>query len=884
MAPEGRFYGRLLRLFPRAFRERYGEEMARLYADRAEEVRGRRGAERRLRVEVVLDAVVHAAGEWGRVAVEGATRILREGTGMDGWMQDLRFGARSLLRRPGFTAAAVGTLALGIGATVAIFSVVNGVLLEPLPYPEPDRLVVLEQVDTRDGARTRGVDHPDVRFWREEVPGLRVAGWAGSRPTLTGLGDPEVLYGAQVTNGLLAVFGLQPALGRDVTAADDVPGSPNVIVISYELWRTRLGADPSALGRTLTLGGDSWEVVGVAPEGFDFPNGAMFWRPQQHDESDCAHGCRYMLAIGRVEPGSTLEEAQARMTAASASLAEAFPVSHRDAATDLVPMLDAQVSDVRTALWVLMGAVGMVLLIACANVANLLLVRSSDRLGEVALRATLGAPRVRLVRQLLTESLILAVAGGALGVGLAGWGLSAMVRLAPAGIPRLDAVGLDARVLGFALLLVLAVTALFGLVPALRLARRPLRHAMGASRRTGGSEHTGLSRSLLLSAEVALSLVLLLGAGLLFGTLRSIRAQDMGFTTERVERFRVSTPESRYDTEGSLRFFDEVERRLRARPEVAAVGSAFGVPLGSGTMGSSVSFPDRPPVPRADQPDIAVRTATPGYLQAIGLRLQRGRWFTDADRRGDPAVAVLNQAAADRFYPDEDPLGHPLEMSISWGYDDDPVRTIVGVVGNTRSDRATEADDPAVYLPNAQFGVNVAYVTMRLAPGARTALPVAREVVKEVDPDLAITNTERIEDVVGEELAPTRFYLTLIGAFSLLALVLAAVGLYGVVAYTVSRRTREIGIRIALGAAGGRVVGMTLKEGFVPALIGVAFGLGAALLGARFMASLLYGVEPQDPATVAVVTAILLAVVLVATLLPARRASRVPPAAALRAD
>jgi predicted permease len=572
------------------------------------------------------------------------------------------------------------------------------------------------------------------------------------------------------------------------------------------------------------------------------------------------------------------------MTAVSERLAADFPDSHRDVTTVFERVLDTQVADVRTALWVLLGAVGMVLLIACANVANLLLVRANDRLGEVALRATLGAGRTRIARQLLTESLLLSIVGGGLGVGLAAWGLSAMVRLAPPGIPRLDEVGLDVRVIGFALLLVLAVTVLFGLAPALRLARRPLQAAMGASRRTGGGEASGFSRSLLLSGEVALSLVLLLGAGLLFGTLRNIRAQDLGFATEGVERFRVSTPESRYDVHATIRFFEELERRVEALPEVAAVGSAFGAPLGRGRIHTSVVFPDRPPVDPADQPDMSVRPATPGYLAAMGLTLVRGRWFTDQDRQENEPVVVINQAAARAFWPDEDPLGQPLQLSISWGFDDDPVRTIVGVVGDARSFSATEPDDPTAYMPNAQFGVDVAYVTMRLARGARTALPAARAILSEMDPALAVVDVERMEDVVAEELAPTRFYLTLIGVFSLLALVLAAVGLYGVVAYSVSRRTREIGIRVALGARAEEVVRMVVRDGVAPALIGVVVGLVAALLGGRVLASLLYGVEPGDPATMASVTAILLVVVLVATFVPARRASKVPPSEALRLE
>jgi putative ABC transport system permease protein len=879
-----RSYRLLLHLFPRSFREQYADEMTRLYADRRQETEGRPGARVWLAVTAGADVLAHAGAERARVTLVALMGIFREVGTMEGWTRDLRLGARALRRRPGFSATATITLALGIGATVAIFSVVHAVLLEPLPYPTADRLVVLWQVDRETGARSRGVDHPDVRYWQEQVEGLRVAGFSGGRATLTDMGEPESLQTAHVTDGLLDLFGLQPALGRDLRGEDDVAGGPNVVVVAHDFWRSRLGGSPDVIGRTLTLQGEAWEVVGVAPEGFDFPGGVTIWRPRQHVFDDCGHGCRIMNAIGRIEESSTLEQVQDRMDAASDRLSSEFVDTHRDVTTRFEPLLDTQVADVRTALWVLMGSVAIVLLIACANVANLLLVRSADRRGEIALRSMLCAPRGRIVRQLLTESLLLALGGGVFGVALAGWGVSLMVRLAPGGIPRLEEAGLDGAVIGFTLLVVLAVTAAFGLVPALRVSGRSHLASADGGRRTVGARGSGLSRSLLLSGEVALSLVLLLGAGLLFGTLRSIGAQDLGFATERVERFRLSLPDARYDTEAALRFYDELEQRLIALPGVEAAGSAFGVPLGSGRIHTSASLLDRPPVDPADLPSLSLRPASEGYREAMGLPLVRGRWFDDQDARDAEGVAVINQAAADEHYPGVDPIGRRLRMDVTWGFDDEPERTIVGIVGNARSFSATEPDDPTVYVPNAQMGVEVLYVTMRLAPGARSALPAARAVLADMDPALAPTNTERIEDVVAEQLAPTRFYLTLIGSFSLLALVLAAVGLYGVVAYAVSRRTREIGIRVALGARRDTVVGMVVREGLAPAVIGVVVGLAAALLGGRALSSLLYGVEPQDPVTLVSVTAILMGVVFIATLVPARRASGVAPTEALRAD
>lgn len=803
---------------------------------------------------------------------------------MDGWTQDLRFGVRSLRRRPGFTAAAAGTLALGIGATVAIFSVVNGVLLRPLPYPDSDRLVQVWKVNAQRGSRSTNVDHPDVRAWQEAVPGFRVAGYAGTRPTVTGSGDPEVLYGARVTDGLLSVFGLEPALGRDLARTDDAPDGARVVVVSHAFWTSRLGADPTALGASLTLDGERWQIVGVAPEGFEEPDGAALWLPRRHPAEGCGHGCNIMEAVGRLPEGLEREGLEERLRAVDVRLAADFPDAHRDVVTELQSLHDHRVADVRPALWILLVAVGMVLLIACANVANLLLVRGAGRRTEMALRAALGAGRARLLRQLFTESVVLAAAAGAVGFLLAAGGVAALVSLAPSELPRMGEVGLDGRVVLFAVAVSLGVASLFGLWPAARLARAPLRTMLQGTRRTGGGRGTGLSRSLLLTGEVALSLALLLGAGLLFRSLLEIRSVDLGFRTEGVERFRVSTPESRYDVEGTLRFFRELESSLAALPEVEAAGLAFGVPLAPGSISTSVRLLDRPEVPPPERPQAALRPASPGYLGAAGLELVRGRWITPADRREAEGVAVLNAAAARAFYPEGDPLGKRLGMDVTWGFAESVPMTVVGVVGDVRGESATLADEPAVYVPNAQLGVDLMFVTLALAPGADGAMPAARSVIRELDPALAITNVERMEDVVRREGAETRFYLTVLTLFSGLALVLAAVGLYGVVAYAVSRRTREIGIRLALGAGEADVVGLVVRQGIGPAVAGVLVGLAGSWFGARALRAVLYGVEPQDPLTLAGVTVLLLLVVAAASLLPARRATRIPPASALRAE
>lgn len=502
----------------------------------------------------------------------------------------------------------------------------------------------------------------------------------------------------------------------------------------------------------------------------------------------------------------------------------------------------------------------------------------------MALRATLGAGRGRIIRQLLTESTLLAGVAGLLGLGLAVWGTGVLLSLAPDALPRLDEVTVSGRVVGFTGLVVVAVTGLFGILPARQLSTVSLSQELGSDRRTTGDRRTGAFRSLLLAGEVALSLSLLLGAGLLLRTLAEARAVELGYETEGIERFRISVPESRYDSLGVPRFFERLERELEALPQVEEAGLGFGIPLASGSINTSFRFLDRPEPPPEDRTSMSLRMVSPGYLAASGIPLDRGRWFAFDDRRSSQPVAVINRAAAALHFPDSDPIGVQVSMDVSWGFDDDPVRTIVGVLGDVRTSSPTEEPEPAVYVPNAQFAANSMYAVLDLAPGVASAMTEAREVLARLDPNLAVTDVHRVEDVLRAELAPTRFYLTLLTVFSVLAIVLAAVGLYGVVAFLVTRRTREIGIRIALGASSDDVVRMIMRQGARPALVGMVVGLAASLLGADVLGSLLYGVSPQDPVTIVAVTAILGLVVVAATVLPAGRASRIPPATALREE
>lgn len=884
MSVSRRVYRALLVAFPAEFRREFGDDMADLFSRRLRDEGDTAGARARLWTEAVGDVVVQAAREWGRTGLVATDAALREGMTMEGWIQDLRIAGRGLRRRPGFTVAAAGTLALGIGAVVALFSVVHGVLLSPLPYPESERIVIVGTANVERGDRDVTVDHPDLAIWREAAPGFQVVGVSTSGPTLTGLGDPVVIDAARVTGGILSVFGLSPAAGRDLTEGDDVPDGPRAALISHDFWETRLGRAEDALGRTLELNGSTWEIVGVAPRGFDYPDGADVWMARRHDPDECGHGCNIMRGVGRLPPGATIESVEASLRPADQALARDFPDSHRDVVVSLESMREAMVGDVRSALWVLMAAVSMVLLIACANVANLTAVRAAGRAPELAVRSALGAGRNRLTRQLLAEALLLSALAAGLGLALAGWGVGVLSAMAPDQLPRMDEVGLDGLAVIFTVGLAVVVTALFGVLPARRATAATVGTTLREDGRGGGSRRARRSRSVLLAGEVALSLTLLLGAGLLFRTLQEMRAVDLGFDPVRVERFRVSAPEARYDTEAAMDFLARFADRLEAIPGVTDVGYGFGVPFASGSITTSVEFPDRPPVAAADRPSGGLRTGSPGYLDAMGLQLVSGRWFTDADEHGAPAVAVLNQAAARAYASGEDPLGLALSLPISWGYAQEPRWTVVGVVADVRSRSLTEPDPPTIWVPNAQLGVESVYFAIRRAPGMAPVMDQARRILAELDPNLAPASVEPVADAVARQGADTQFYLALLTLFSGVALLLAGVGLYGVVAYAVGQRTREIGIRRALGARASDVVGMVVREGVGPALAGVGLGLLAAWFGSGVLSSLLYGIEPYDPLTLVAVTALLLAVVGIATWIPARRASAVAPADALRDD
>ena len=796
-----------------------------------------------------------------------------------GWMQDLRLSLRLLRKRPGFAGVVTLTLALGIGANTAVFAVVDGVLLEPLPFPEPDRLVALFQTDREDGESDIPWSVQDLRDVAAEAQGLQgMAGYSWLDETLTGLGEPELAYAIGVTTGLLEVFGTPPILGRDIRSEEALPGGPRAAVVSHRFWMERMEGDPRAVGRTLQLSGVPHEIVGVAPEGFSFPSRADFWIGGQWAEESHPRGRHFLRAVGRISADGTRSQAQAELSGIAARLEEEYPESNRARGIQIESLTQSTVGDARTGLFVLLGAVAMVLLIACANVANLLLAQGSTRVSEMAVRSTLGASRGALIRQLVTESAVLATLGGGFGLVIATAGLRALKSLSPGRLPRMNNVGMDATVFLYAAGIALLVALVFGVLPALRLSRTPLASAIRKGReRDLQVGRRGLARSGLLAAEVALSLVLLLGAGLLLRSFANIRSVDLGFEAEQVQQFTLTLPPEEYGVEQTVGFYRTLEERIAALPGVRAVGMNSGSPLGRTHTTISFTIPGQPEPAPGEEPVWLVRMATTGYFASMGIPVLRGRSIEPSDGPGSQQVVVISQTAANQYWPNEDPMGQQIVMD-----EEDPPWTIVGVVGDVRSLDVTTVVEPEAYFPHAQWSRNTMTVEVLQAgavPGIAAAL---RQTVHNLDPKLPVYWMESLQDRVDESTASDRFYLILLGSFAALALILASVGLYGVVAYLVSRRTREIGIRVAMGASRRSVIRLVVGQSLGPVMAGLALGLVAAVAGGRVLESLLYQVEPLDPITFVAIPLLLLAVTLVAMALPARAATRISPTEAIR--
>ncbi len=811
--------------------------------------------------------------------------------------QDLGFAVRQLRRAPGFSAVVVVTLALAIGATSSVFSVADAVVLRPLPFPESDRLVAIwtrylpaSGFDIEKFALS-GPEVLDLADTSEALEDLTVMG-GGSR-TLTGGGaDPERLGVGFVSASFGAVLGVEPVVGRWFGPDEDVPGATPVVVLAHDLWQSRFGGDPDLVGRTVELDGGAVEVVGVMPPGFDYPSGRQAWLPMGLDRSNeggrASHG---YSVLGRLRDGVSLDAFDAELERLNAGWGAEYEhnAHHFLWAQSLK---DEEVADAPRTLALLAAAVGLVLLVACANVANLLLARSERRMGEVGVRTALGADRGRIVRQLVTESLVLAGLAAVLGLALGGVGTRALLAIHPEALPRLDGVGVDGRVLGFTALLAAVTALLFGVGPALWTGRRALGSVAGGTRGSTAGRGRSFLRRGLVSAEVAFSLTVVLFAALTARSLVGLVGTDPGFTTRDAATVRVSLPTGTYSEGAQLPgAFDDLRRRLATVGGVRSVGAANGLPFAGVASRWDFVLDDRPPREEGTPAwNARVTIVTPGYLETLGIPLLRGRSFTDADGPDDAMVGMVSRSMADRTWPDADPLGK------RWGYERTDSTgatvvewiTVVGVFADQFANRIGEEVVPEVYLPHAQVGISgygwsraMSFVVASDRP-ANAILPEVRAAVAAFDPDLPLYSVGTLQGLLDTSLQQPRLTANLLGSFGLLALLLAAVGLYGVVAYAVAGRTREFGVRRALGAPRGEVTRLVLAEGSGPLLVGVAVGLAVAAFGVRLVEGLLYGVEPLDPLTFLGVSALLVGVGLLASVIPALRATAVAPTEALR--
>jgi putative ABC transport system permease protein len=801
-------------------------------------------------------------------------------------IQDVRYALRSLRKHSGFAAAVLVVLALGIGANAAIFTVVNGALLRPLPFSDPARLVHVWHVPppaSFPGMRRFAVSAANYLDWqRRQHVFDRMAIHHYKTFTLTGRGQPELLRAQGVSAGFFEVLGAQPLEGRWFLPEEDQPGRGQVVILSHRLWQSRFGGDRSVVGRAITLDGVPYTVVGIMGPAFAYPDWAQLWTPLAWTEKERAvrgeHSC---LVVARLAPGKNVGAAQAEMTAISRSLEREYPEDNTGWGALVVPLHDDLVGDIRTSLLVLLGAVGFVLLIACANVANLVLARTLARRREIAVRMALGAGAGRIVRQVITETLLLALAGGALGLLVARAGVDLITAFLGQALPQSAPIDPDWRVLAFTAVVSLLTGIAAGLVPALRVARSSVIHAIKQGGGREDSEAAGSRvRGMLVTVEVALSLVLLVGAGLMIRSLFLLNSVSPGFEPRGVLTAAVSLPERRYpEGEQKIRFFDELVRRARALPGVESAGANTNLPLGGGGNNWPVQIAGRRQLRMSEQPQVQGNVITPGYLRTMRIPIVRGRDFTDADREGAPAVALISEATARRLWPGEDPMGQRFTIA----FFPEAVREVVGIVKDVRERELAMAGTASLYLPVAQVPVADAALVVRTQLAAPEMLASSlTATVRAIDPDLPLVDVMPMEMVVRRSVADRQTTVYLLAVFAAFALVLAAVGLYSVLAYSVRRRVREIGIRMALGADRRGVVRMVIADALRPTVVGLVVGVLAAIAIRRVVESLLFGVSPSDPVTFAAVSALLVVVALGASALPAYSATRVDPMLALR--
>ena len=802
-------------------------------------------------------------------------------------LQDLKHAYRALRKNPAYSLAGILVLALGIGPNTAIFSVVNTVLLRPLPYPEPHRIMQLWHVPPQKsfpGMTMFSVSPANYLDWQAENKSFDAIAAYGFRSFAVAAKDrPEEIQAAAVAPDFFSILGIHAYLGRTFRPEECQPGNDHVVILSYNLWKDRFGSDSSIVGHEIRLDGQSYTVAGIMPTKFAFPGWAQLWVPLAWTDTQRAvRGNHDYLVIGKLKSGANLQAAQAELDAISLRLAQQYPEDDTGWGAKVVPLHKQMVGDLQPALLVLLGAVAFVLLIACANVANLVLAKTLSRRKELAIRTALGASGSRIVLHVLSETVLLSVAGGLLGYLLAQAGIGLIVQLLGDQIPKGMEITIDGWVLGFTLLVSILTGLLAGLAPALHSMKTSPNESLkqGASR--GGSDFSGnRTRRLLVVSEVALSIILLVGAGLMIRSLWQLRAVNPGFNPTSVLTAEIATPKSKYSTpEQHLAFFNRVLEQTRALPGVKSAGLIDDLPLNGGGSNQPFSIEGNPVLPMSEQPEVAVRVISPGYLNVMDIPLVKGRDFTDGDITGRNSVVVISQSMANEFWPGQDPIGRHLTLTFA----PEHAREIVGIIGDVKQDELSSNGHAATiyepFMQNTESG-NFELVLRTTGDPMNQASALA-SAVESIDPEQPVADLMSMGHIVDQSLSSQRFSMILLGSFAALALVLAAVGIYSVLSYTVERRFREIGIRMALGAVGKDVLRMVVLDGLRPTLLGVAIGLAGALALGRVVSSLIYGVKATDVLTFSAVSAILLLVGLVASLLPAWRATRIEPIRTLR--
>jgi putative ABC transport system permease protein len=809
-------------------------------------------------------------------------------TSVETLIQDLRFSARMLRKNPGFTLIAVVTLALGIGANTAIFSVVHALTLRPLPYHEPDRLALMSR-EGRNAIRRMAISYPNYNDWRERAQSFE--GMASSRSTsfnLTGVERAARLRGQMVNWNFFQLLGIQPQLGRLFVSEDDRYGAPRTAILSHGMWLEKFGGDAGIIGRKLLLDGDPYEVIGVLPPGFEYfraddvyvPIGLVLGLKTGFYAGIMDRGAEYNLfALARLKPGVTIEQAKQEMASVSAQLEREYPAANKGKNAQVEPLQDVMSDNVRQSLWVLMGAVGFILLIACVNVANLLLAKTAERKKEIAVRLALGAPARRIMRQMLSESLLLALLGGALAVLIGRWMLAGLLALAPNNIPQLGRVSLSGAALLFTFGVSVLTSVLCGLLPAWQASGADLQTALKEGGRSDSGAGREAMRKSLVVVEVSLALALLIGAGLLVRSMARALNVDPGFNPDRLLTMRVELPENAYDTARRRAFLDECLARVSALPGIRSAAITFALPIDGSQWNLGFSAVNKNGVQRGGT---SISPVSADYFAVMGIRLLQGRVFNSTDTADSARVSIINEALAQRIWPGANPIGQRLK----WGSpdSDSPWMEVVGVVADVKLNGVERETPIQTYLPFAQHPTGLQWLVARTTGEPMQVAASVERAIHEIDRDLPVVSIRSMNQLMAISLAARRLTLVLLMSFAALALLLAGIGIYGVVSYSVKQRTRELGIRVALGAQAGDVLKLILAQGLKLALIGVVIGLAAAFALTRWMESLLFGVRPTDPLTFGVVAVVLLCVSLLACWIPARRATKVDPMVALRIE